>query len=197
MAKRHEEREARARLALGLLLYEINKNECAAEVLRAGLSYDPGLVEAHVWLGFVYGEMVRYEEMIGAFREAIRNPRAARRTIGREPEEVSQIRLILYALPESPTPMPSDERWNPAVPREIREAWELVEAASEYIGAGRDAQAVDALEKSLKLDPVSPHATSLLVFAYLLLESSQRVAWGARSVLWEVSPWLARLIFRS
>jgi hypothetical protein len=43
-------------------------------------------VEAYVGLGFVYGRMVCYEEMIGASTEAIRHDRqAARTTVGEEP----------------------------------------------------------------------------------------------------------------
>jgi len=194
MVNRLDEREARARLALGMLLYDINKDECAAEVLRAGLSYDSGLVEAYVGLGFVYGRMVDYEEMVGAFREAIsRSHQAARAAISEEPEEVKQARLILYAPQHlSATSAMSCE---PAVPSYVREAWELSELACEHIGTGRDAEAVEALERSLKLDPISPHATSLLVFAYLVMNDDQRTEWADRSVLWKISPWLGRLLF--
>lgn len=194
MAEIGEHREARARLALGLLLYEVNKDECAAEVLRAGLSYAPDLVEAHVWLGFVYGRMTSYEEMIGSFREALRlDPQAVRAAVGAEPEQVRQIRLILHPLPESTAP--AGKAPNPAIPPEIKEAWELAEAASDYVRAGRDAEAVEALEKSLSLDPTWPHATALLCLVYLL-NREQNAAWADRSVLRKISPWLSRLIFR-
>lgn len=187
------EKVARARLALGMLLYEINKDECAAEVLRAGLSYAPDLVEAHVWLGFVCGRMIAYEEMVGEFVEAIcLDEGAARAAVGGEPEEVMRIRRVLYEQPEEPGP--ASERWHPAVPPELREAWDLAETAAEHISAGRDSEAVAALERSVKLDPVSPHATAMLSFAYLL-DGRERAAWAHRTALWQVSPWLARLIF--
>lgn len=197
MTDRWEAREARARLALGLLLYDVNKDECAAEVLRAGLSYDPGLVEAYVWLGFVYGRLAHYEEMIGAFMAALDlDPQAARAAVGEEPEEVWRIRLILYPLREPSAT--AEVSWNPAVPADVREACELAEAACAHIGAGRDVEAVEALERSLRLDPVSPHTTSLLALTYLLLggHAEKWVVGAVESVLWEVSPWLARLLFR-
>lgn len=197
MAGRNGKREARARLALGLLLYEINKDECAAEVLRAGLSYAPDLVEARVWLGFAYGRMISYEEMIGEFVEAISlDEGAARAAVSGEPEEVRKIRQVLYEPSEASAPVPAIERRHSAIPPEIREAWELVEAAGEHIGAGRDAEAVEALERSIELDPASQHALALLSFAYLL-DSREREDWAGRTALWQLSPWLSRLIFES
>lgn len=63
----------------------------------------------------------------------------------------------------------------PELTREIREASELLEAVT--------------------LDPVSRPYAALLTFVYVL-NSRERVAWASRSVLWEVSPGLARVIFR-
>ena len=60
-------KEARMRLALGLMLEEIGKYECAAEALRAAIACDPLLVEAHVWLGMIYEGTARYEEVVGEF----------------------------------------------------------------------------------------------------------------------------------
>jgi tetratricopeptide (TPR) repeat protein len=181
---------ARARLALGLLLYKINKDECAAEVLRAGLSYAPDLVEAHVWLGFVYGRLIAYEEMVGEFVEAIYlDEGAARAAVGGEPEEVVKIRQVLYGQPEE-----SAQGWHPAVPPQLREAWDLAGTAAEHIRVGRDSEAVAALERSVTLDPVSQHAIAMLSFAYLL-DGRERAAWAHRTTLWQISPWLARLIF--
>jgi tetratricopeptide (TPR) repeat protein len=195
MSERRDERAARARLALGLLLYDINKDECAAEVLRAGLSYAPDMVEAYVALGFIYARLIQYEEMLGAFGAALRlDPQTARRAAVEEPEEIRQIQLIFYPVQAASAATADD--WSPGLPSEIREAWELVEVASEHIRTGRDIEAVEALERAVRLDSASAHPTALLIFAYLLLARNQQAVWAGRSVLWTISPWLARLIFQ-
>ncbi|HEY0100345.1 MAG TPA: tetratricopeptide repeat protein [Pyrinomonadaceae bacterium] len=190
-------KEARMRLALGLMLEEIGKYECAADVLRATIACDPQLVEAHVWLGIIYEGMARYEETVGEFVEAIRiDERAARMAVSTEPEEITRIRQILNAWPVTPSPIPEEETWYPPdLPPQIREASELSEAASKHIGAGQDAEAVEALERAVRLDPVSRPYAALLAFAYVL-NRQQRVVWASRSVLWEVSPGLARVVFK-
>ncbi len=190
-------KDARMRLALGLMLEEIGKYECAADVLRAAIACDPQLVEAHVWLGIIYEGTARYEEVVGEFVEAIRiNERAARMAVCTEPEEITRIRQILNAWPVTPSPVPEEEHVYPqGLPREIREAFGLSEAASKHIGAGRDAEAVEALERVVRLDPVSRPYAALLTFAYVL-NRQQRAMWASRSVLWEVSPGLARVIFK-
>jgi len=192
-----DQKEARMRLALGLMLDEIGKYGCAADVLRAAIACDPQLVEAHVWLGIIYEGTVRYEEMIGEFVEAISiDEQAARLAVSTEPEEITRIRQILNAWPMTPLPVPEDEHvYPPELPPQIREASVLSEAASNHIGAGRDAEAVEALERAVRLDPVSRPYAALLAFAYVL-NRQQRVLWASRSVLWEVSPGLARIIFR-
>jgi tetratricopeptide (TPR) repeat protein len=192
-----DQKEARMRLALGLMLDEIGKYECAADVLRAAIACDPQLVEAHVWLGIMYEGTVRFEEMVGEFMEAIGiDERAARMAVSTEPEEITKIRQILNAWPVSASPVPEDEhQYPPGLPREIREAYELSEAAAKHIGAGRDAEAVEALERAVRLDPVSRPYAALLTFVYVL-NSRARAAWASRSVLWEVSPGLARVIFK-
>ncbi len=185
------------RLALGLMLDEIGKYECAADVLRAAIACDPQLVEAHVWLGIMYEGTVRLEEMVGEFVEAIGiDEQAARMAVSTEPEEITRIRQVLNAWPVSASPAPEHEHVYPlGLPLEIREASELSEAASKHIGAGRDAEAVEALERAVRLDPVSRPYAALLTFAYVL-NRQQRAAWASRSVLWEVSPGLARVIFK-
>ena len=190
-------KEARMRLALGLMLDEMGKYECAEEALRAAIACDPLLVEAHVWLGIIYEGTARYEEMMGEFVEAIGiDEQAARLAVSIEPEEITRIRQILHAWPVTSSPVPEEEHeYPPELPPQIREASELSEAASKHIGAGRDAEAVEALERAVRLDPVSRPYAALLAFVYVL-NRQQRVAWASRSVLWEVSPGLARVIFK-
>jgi tetratricopeptide (TPR) repeat protein len=190
-------KEARMRLALGLMLDEIGKYECAADVLRAAIACDPQLVEAHVWLGIIYEGTARYEEMIGEFVEAIGiDEQAARMAVSTEPEEITSIRQILNGWLVTPSPVPEEEHeYPPDLPPQIREASVLSEAASKYIGARRDAEAVEALERAVRLDPVSRPYAALLAFAYVL-NGQQRAMWASRSVLWEVSPGLARVVFK-
>ena len=190
-------KDARMRLALGLMLDEIGKYECAADVLRAAIACDPLLVEAHVWLGIIYEGTVRYEEVVGEFVEAIKiDEQAARMAVSTELEEITRIRQILNAWPVTPSPVLEEEHvYPPGLPPEIREASELSESASKHIGAGRDAEAVEALERAVRLDLVSRPYAALLAFAYVL-NRQQRVLWASRSVLWEVSPGLARVIFK-
>lgn len=192
MAYRLDERAARARLALGVMLQYVGKDGCAAEVYRAGLSYDPGLVEAHVALGFAYGRLVKYEEMIGAFAEAVRldRERAIKAACG-EPPEVGRIREVLYG-PADPQRVTGAASWPPAIPASAREAAELVKSACKRLG---DVEAVDALERAVWLEPASADHTSMLAFAYLLLSEEECEARGSTSVLWGASPWLARLFF--
>lgn len=191
MVYRRDERAARARLALGLMLHEIGKDACAAEVFRAGLSYDPKLVEAYVALGFAYGRLIQYEEMVGAFAEAIRFDRTrAIEAACEEPPEVRQIKGILYGPPDPLTTEEISRR--PAVPPAVLEASQLVGSACKYLG---DTEAVDALERAVRLDSASADGTSMLAFAYLLLAEDQRAGWAGESVLWVTSPWLARFFF--
>jgi tetratricopeptide (TPR) repeat protein len=194
MAYRLDKRAARARLALGAMLHQVGKDDCAAEVYRAGLAYDPGLVEAHVALGFAYGRLVQYEEMIGAFAEAVRlDRRGAIEAAREEPPEVERIREVLYgAGPAEPEGATEGTRWPAGLPAPVREAAELVEAALKRLG---EAWAVDALERAVRLDPASADNMSMLALAYLLLPEEEWEARGGRSVLWEASPWLARLFF--
>jgi tetratricopeptide (TPR) repeat protein len=190
-------KEARMRLALGLMLDEIGKYECAADALRAAIACDPLLVEAHVWLGIIYEGTVRFEEMIGEFVEAIGiDEQTARMAVSTEPEEITSIRQILNGWPVSPLPVPEDEHeYPPDLPPQIREASELSEMAAKHISAGHDAEAVEALERAVRLDPVSRPYAALLTFVYVL-NRQQRSLWASRSVLWEVSPGLAHVVFK-
>lgn len=192
-----DEREGRARFLLGRLLAGIYKDECAAELLRDAISYMPEMVEAHVELGFVYCRMESYEEMLRAFGEAIRlDERAVRAAVQDEPVELEAIRLVLY--PERPTPVPADETRVAAIPAYVRETWALVDLAREHVGAGRDDEAVAALEAALRLDAMYPYAFALLSLAYLLVRDGRGMVptGGKGSVLWEVEPALAELLFK-
>ena len=192
-----DEREARARFLLGRLLADIYKDECAAELLRDAISYMPEMEAAHVELGFVYCRLEIYEEMLGAFGEAIRlDQRAVRAAVREDPAELEAIRRVLYA--ERPTPMRADETRVAAVPAYVRETWALVDLAREHIGAGRDDEAIAALEAVLRLDATYPYAAALLSLAYLLVREGGGMAMTGLegSVLWEVEPALAELLFR-
>jgi tetratricopeptide (TPR) repeat protein len=192
MAYRLDERAARARLALGVMLHYVGKDGCAAEVYRAGLSYYPGLVEAHVALGFAYGRLIQYEEMIGAFAEAVRLDRErAIKAAREEPPEVGRIREVLYG-PADPKGAFRAAGWPPAMPASAQEATELMEAAYKRLGT---AEAVDALERAVRLDPASADNTSMLAFSYLLLSEEECEARGSTSALWGISPRLAKLFF--
>lgn len=196
-----DKKEARAHLALGLMLDEIGKSECAVEMLQAAIASDPLLVEAHMWLGIMYEGLVRFEDMVREFVEAIGiDEQAARAAVGTEPQEVMNIRWVLYAPQGSPLSMPESDAeeehvYPVGLPPEVREASELSETASKHIGAERDAEAVEALERAVRLDPVSRPYAAMLAFVYVL-NRGQRGLWSSRSVLWEVSPGLARVVFK-
>lgn len=192
-----DEREGRARFLLGRLLAGIYRDECAVELLRDAISYMPEMAEAHVDLGFVYCRMERFEEMLEAFREATHlDERAVRAAVRGDPAELEAIRLVLY--PERPTLVRADETRVAAIPAYVRETWALVDLAREHIGAGRDDEAVAALEAVLRLDAIYQYATALLSLAYLLIREGGGMAMteGEGSVLWEVEPALAELLFR-
>lgn len=127
-----DEREARARFLLGRLLADIYQDECAEELLRDALSYMPGMAEAHVELGIVYCRLERYEEMLGAFREAIRlDEQTVREAAREEPAELEALRRVLYA--ERPEPAQAEGATVVAVPGYVRETWALVSLGSEHI----------------------------------------------------------------
>ena len=150
--KRREEREARASFLLGKLLAEPGAVECAAELLGEAVELDPGLIAAHVELGFVIGRDEDHVGMLEVFRDAVRlDAGAVRRAVRKEPEEMEQLRRILRPDP----PAGNEERpaFKSAMPAQFQEANELVALAREYVGAGgRDGEAVKALERALRLD---------------------------------------------
>lgn len=192
-----DEREARARYLLGRLLADIHEDECAAELLRAAISYMPGMAEAHVKLGFVYCRLEMYEEAVGSLREAVRlDEQSVRAAVRDDPAELEAIRRVLY--PERQTSAPGDEARAAKVPAYVRQAWALVDLAREHIGAGRDDEAVAALEAVLRLDETYLYAITLLSLAYLLIREHGGAVpkEGEGSILWEVEPAWAELLFK-
>jgi tetratricopeptide (TPR) repeat protein len=192
-----DEREARGRFLLGRLLADTSKEECAAELLRDAVYYMPDMVAAHVELGFAYCQLERYEEMLGALREAIRlDARAVRAAVRDDPEELDSIWMILY--PEQPAPPPTGTRRESAIPAYVRQSWALVAFGREQIGAEHDSKAVAALENVLKLDKTYMEAAVLLSLAYLLSREGGGIALSEvkGSVLWKVEPSLAELLFK-
>jgi tetratricopeptide (TPR) repeat protein len=185
--------EGKARLVLGLLLSELYKNRCALELFKDALFHDPSLAAAHVRMGFVYAEMGSHAEMLRAFERAIRlDPLAARSAACQEPEEVELINHILYPLPSQPFTGDS------VMPAIFKEAGDLVASALDYLAQQRDEDALKALERSLRIDPTFPLTVALLSLTYILLgecfgnESPQVKG----SILWEVEPVLANLLFK-
>jgi len=197
MAGRDYKLEARARFLLGNLLAEIYSNECAAELLADAVRLDPGLVAAHVDLGFVLAREEDYAGMLKAFREAIRlDPAAARAAAVWEPDEMEPLWQILR--PQTPRADPARPSPSSTMPAEFREARALVSLAGKDVGAGRDGAAVAALESAIRLDPSSPFAVALLAFTCLLMTAKGEAGGPlvkSEEVLRAVDSGLAELLF--
>lgn len=189
-------REARARFLLGLLLSEIFKDECAAELLSDAVDYAPDLAAARVELGVIYCRQGRYAEMLGEFREAVStNHWAVRVAVREEPPELEQLRGLLYPR-RGATDMGGQVR-EPALPSPFQESGELVELGREQMAEGQDAAAVATLEAALRLDATHRYAVALLALGYVLLgrKAGGMPAEADGSVLWEVEPALAETLF--
>jgi tetratricopeptide (TPR) repeat protein len=194
MASEWNQQEARARFLLGTVLVEIAEDEYAIELFRSALERDPTLVAAHIHLGLAYGRMEAYEEMLGAFREAVHlDPPSVRTTVVKEPEEVALIARLLKPTP----PVPASETFETVMPAHYLEAGNLVHTGMDQIAAGKDKEAIETLERSLRIDPEFPLAVSLLTLAYLLFQKSRSTVQidAQASVLFDVDAALARLIF--
>ena len=191
-----DEREAKARFLLGRLLADIYKDECAAELLRDAIYYMPDLVAAHVEIGIVYCRLERYEEMLEAFREAIRlDARAVRTVVRNEPAELEVVRQALYA--ERPEAVGA-EGDRAVIPGYVWETWAMVSLAREHIEARKDEAALATLEAVLNRDETHQYAVALLALAYLLIkvDAGITVAKVDGGVLWKVEPVLAELLFK-
>jgi tetratricopeptide (TPR) repeat protein len=194
MASRWDKKEAQARYILGLLLSDFNQNECAVGLFGEALRRDPSLTAAYVGMGIAFGEMEAYDKMLTFFGEAVRRDHLSTRVaVVKVPEEVRVITRVLYPPQEM---LPSD-RSAPALPPEIVEAGDLITLAFERLVEGDDAAAVEALERSLRVDPSSQYAVVRLALAYLLLRARAGVTnvLTGSSVLWEIDPALAQLLF--
>ncbi len=188
------EREARARFLLGLLLADIYKDECAAELLRDAIYYMPDMVAAHVELGIAYCGLEKYRETVRAFQQAIDSDvEAVRAAVRDEPEELDRLRRTLYPDRLIAT---GAQAGGPAVPGYVSESWALVGLGREHLASGRDGQAIAALEAALKLDGTHPYAVALLALTHLLMRQSERDV-GTGGVLRKLKPRLAKLIFES
>lgn len=192
-----DEREARARYLIGLLLSDNCSYERAEALLRDALDYMPELVAARVELGVVYCGLGRYEEMLEEFREAIRiDVRAVREAVRDEPKELEELRRILYP-PREAAPLPRRDN-SRLIPTHVYASAALAEQGVAEMAHGRDALAVDLIERALRLDPSRSDVIAMLALAYLLLwEDKGRPPAGNReSVLWEELPEVAELLFR-
>jgi tetratricopeptide (TPR) repeat protein len=195
MASEWHQKEARTRFILGAVLAETGEDEYAVELCRSALRYDPTLIAAHIHLGFTYAKIGTYEEMFGALREAVcLNSMSARRAVIKQPEEVALIGQLLN--PHSPLPV--GETPETVMPAEFVEAGNLAWTGLEHIAAGRYEEAIEALERSLRIDLEFSRAITLLTLAYLLLRKSERTVpiEAPVSVLFEIDAALARLIFK-
>lgn len=197
MASEWGKKEAHKLLVLGLVFAERYDNERALDLFTEALSHNPSLVAAHVEMGMTYGQLEAYAEMLSTFREAINlNALTLRIAIIERPKEVALIQRIL----NPPDPSPPNEALITTMPAEFEKAGNLVRAGMDYIAEGCDEKAIEALEQSLRLDPQSQFAISLLALAYLLLwgrNMSNNSTDNADSVLCEIAPDIAKLLFRS
>lgn len=195
MASEWNQKEARTRFILGATLAEIGEDEYAVDLFRSALQYDPILVPAHIHLSFTYAKIGTYEEMFYALRDAVRlDSTSARRAVIKQPEEVALIDQVLNPKP----PVPVSEMQETVMPAEFVEAGNLTWTGLEHIAAGRYEEAIEALERSLKIDPEFARAITLLTLAYILLRKNcSAIPTDAKaSVLFEIDAGLAKLIFK-
>jgi len=200
MAGRRDESKARARYLMGLLLTEECGYDPAEALLRSALDYMPELAEARVALGVVYCGLEREGEMLEEFRKAIRfDVRAVRAAVRDEPQGLDELRRILY--PRQETSPAREQGRSPAIPAYLaylEESAALVEFGLREMAAGRYGHAVELIERALRLDHTSNFVIAMLSLAYLLAreEGTKASAGGVESVLWEVLPELAEMLFK-
>jgi len=199
MTKANDQRQARAHLVMGILLKEAGQMECAIELFFSAISINPGLVEAYVRLGFALWQAGNAARMSVAFSEAVRlDPRAVRSALLEEPEEARLITLILYPKQYGmPQPAVDMER---VVPFEVRDRDRRLTGAEGLVAEGHEAGAIRELERLLQEDPEEMSPVPLLALAYLLLQATGGAGGTADnrgSVLWQIDPRLAKLLFQS
>jgi len=194
MASEWSKKEAYKLLILGLVFADRYDNERALDLFTEAVSHDPSLIAAHVEMGMTYGQLEAYAEMLNTFREAINlSALTLRIAIIQRPKEVALIHQILN--PPDPSP---NEAFITTMPTEFEKAGNLVRAGMDYIAEGHDEEAIEALEQSLRLDPQSQYAISLLALAYLLLLGRNILTnptVKVDSVLCDIAPNMAKLLF--
>jgi tetratricopeptide (TPR) repeat protein len=195
MTTRPNQREAKARFILGVVLSNVCGEEYAAELYRQALRHDPEMGAAQVRLGISYAHAEDYAAMLAAFSEAINlDSEVARTAACAEPAEALQIYAILF--PAEPAQLAGT--YASRIPAEFEEAGELVALSIKHLAAERDEEAVRALERSLSIDETHPLAIALLSLAYLFLRKhTGTTVSGEESVLWGIAPSLAATLFGS
>ena len=193
----YDQREAKARLIMGILLRDAGQLECAIELFFSALAFNPGLVEAYVRLGFALWQAGNAARMSVAFSEAVRlDPRAVRSALLEEPEEARLITLILYPKQYGmPQPAVDTEK---VVPFEVRERERRLTGAEGLVAEGHEVGAIRDLERLLQEDPKELSPVPLLALAYLLLQATGGdggTAGNQGRMLWKVEPRLAKLLF--
>jgi tetratricopeptide (TPR) repeat protein len=194
----HDERGARARLVLGMVLKDAGEQDCAVELFHRALSFKPNLVEAHVCIGFASWLADDAAAMYEAFSVATRlDPSAVRAALLERPEEARLITLILYPK-QYGAPAPSEGQES-VIPVEVRDRAGRLAGAEGLVAEGRDAEAIEEIERLLDEDPEDLHPVPLLVLAHLLLRATgaEVMVTGRASALWGIEPGLAKLLFRS
>jgi tetratricopeptide (TPR) repeat protein len=194
MTTRRNRSEAKARLILGLVLSDVCGEEYATDLYRQALNYDREFVAAHVRLGISHAYAEDYAAMLGSFAEALRlDSRAARAVFSDDVNEAKRIKMILFPPESGEEP----DGYVSAMPAEFKEAVDLIASATEHLAAGRDEEAAQALEQSLRIDVTNQYAVALLTLTYMLLRGSPAAArpGGNASVLFEVDLALAKMLF--
>lgn len=192
-----DQREAKARLIMGILLRDAGQLECAIELFLSALAFNPRLVEAYVRLGFALWQAGNAARMYVAFGAAARlDPRAVRAALLEAPEEARLITLILYPKQYGlPQPAVDMER---VVPFEVRDRDRRLRGAEGLVAEGHEAGAIRELERLLQEDAKELSPVPLLALAYLLLQATCEVGGTANnrgSTLWQIDPRLAKLLF--
>jgi tetratricopeptide (TPR) repeat protein len=199
MTERHDKREANAFFILGVLLEDAGEPECAATLFHKAISHSPDQARPHVRLASIRWMEGDAAGMYEAYRTAVQiNPQAVRDGVQEEPEEARLISLVLYPRQYSMSLPPVDmER---VVPFEVRDRAKRQTRAERLVAEGRDAEAIEELERLLTEDPEEMSPVPLLALAYLLLQAAGRAGSTSdnrESMLWKIDPRLAKLLFQS
>jgi hypothetical protein len=121
--------------------------------------------------------------------------RRERTVVLKYPDETERLYRIFERQESSTEPQVTTKL--PELPNDLKEAEALITLASHHLKRGWDEAAVAALERSLRLDPVSSQALLMLNIAYLLMEFRGRAIAGRKeSVLWEIDSGLAIQLFK-